>query len=1192
MAPKAKAPPKRTEADVIAEYEQIRQEFDERAVAIKARLEKASQALLVTRLDYVAARDNRVFLEAKLLAEKMAAEEFAAATAATSNDTHQEAKQSKRIIKDNQFELSYATQTSQALEKELESYMAQLQDLENMRTTNVGQMEVEMDRLAQSTSAFVSKSHKLQRTLAAIEVTERLAQQQQQQHVEVAELRSPLQLTLLCGTDTTTAVDGSALNPRCVMNRVEDVLTRRCGFQVFSKLVPEPSIVSSIIVTPTTERDLQGEISETLWAVAQNFAAPTITPVVVIHCPSWIDVERNRVMLRFSNVSDEVGRFLAECGQIGRRELYDIGLDHVLSMLVSRSRNPNLMVLIDTWAAHGTAEAYPFALIFSKSVADTPYIFRYTTSGASVDAVHMQGGALQRVTRGVLLEEFVAIVAACSSPSQLDCHTVTAGLVTLMTSRHSALTVQPLLPAAAIGTPFAPLFLPVTKLKELHHHVLVQLKPFPSPAPLHFERRDPLPSDGLKLAAPSALKWKHLVDSSLSFRGSSDATRYPLRTHVTSDLLKLHVKKEANVPHAAFEVDIAVEDDTYHLRDAVEDDSVEWAQIMSRRLYSACVTLDEGYVMEQRLHQCASVPIAIGHENWAGSSFSINVSPPQGRDYKTSSNKLENEMWHIDGVRLGDEKILRVEVALVLDVKKGVQNGPVADTYERVTAALDPLLHSVKRKLQELLEQLDGARLQGALRVVYQVDVWRISQRDDDHFRAAISVGIVVHEREEPLRHVVHARRMLVKLLQRYPAKAGDAWIPCAEQTTLPQPPASVFRVAHLFHVLKSWRCAVHLHPDTPFHLQSPRCEYLGHLLRRIVVVHAGIGGPQGTIPLMRLVDVRSVHPDPEEVNASFGPHLLLNEVSEEHLASAVTAAWGEPSPDDVTQGAASASAPLVVTSPARSLAAAFSSKNVKTHKTLCVLCWCFPKPSSSAGGDAAKSLMPLYVHSVMQSFHSKLRPTGAAGDVACLVTCGYGYRAAPDNRRATGDAMDLVGLEASFMNALLLQTDDSSIGLRRLPLDELAPNKDEDTGDEPPVAPGEAPVDEDAPYAEDETYRPLPNACLIKKSVHAYNPIRSLFPLPVSFWHRVRDASQSRLAAVAEGSGGVSLVAAVLTRNGSAAVHTLTDALEPLEVDAVREGVDVIPPALRPHEIERFVQSMLATSTRGAEEPIAVLDL
>jgi hypothetical protein len=1251
MAPKAKAPPKRTEADVIAEYELIRQEFDERAAAIKVRLEQANKTLLATRLEYVAARDNRVFLEAKLLAEQMSAEELAGAIAAASKETNNEIK---KTIKNNQFELSYAVQASQSLARELESYVAQLQGLEQMRTTNVTDMETEMDRLAQCTSAFVSKSHRLQRTIAAIEAT-MVNEPHSGNSTSIADidddessshLRSPLQLTLLCGTDTDTAADGSALNPRCVMMRVEDVLTRRCGFHVFSKIVPEPSIIGSLLVTPTTERDLQHRISNVLWSVSQQFAAPTVTPLVVIHCPTWTDATgpTARLMLRFSNVSDEVARFLLESGQEGRREFFDIPLDFVLSLLISRSRNPNLMVLIDTWAVQNRpnqqqepsqAEALPFALIYSKSVSDAPFVFRYTSSGPAVDAVHQQGGALQRVTRGVLLEAFLATVAACASPSQLDCHTVTAALVALMTSRHSALTVHRMQPSAAVGTPFAVLFVPVEKLKEMHHHVVAHQRPFPSPAALHYERREALRRDvpsatqrhvdcsASRGIPPSALKWKHLVDSSLSFRGSSDAARYPLRTQVaTPDLLKLHVKKEANVPHAAFELDLAVEDDSYHTREKVEDDGKEWAQIVSRRLYSACVTLDESYVMEQRLNEGASIPIAIGQENWGGSSFSVSVIPPAINDVNDTSSisTPHDDIWHIDGVRLGSEKMLRLEVALVLDAKKGAPQGPISDSYERVTAALDPLAHSIKRKLQELLEALDANRLPGALRVVYAVDVWRISPRDDDHFRANVSIGVVVHQREPLVSHVVHIRRTLIGLLRRYPAKPADAWIPCAEQTTLPQPTTSFFRCARLFHVLRRWRCAVLLHAQTPFHLQSPRCEYIGHLLRRIVIVHAGIGGSQSsTGPVMRLMDVRSAVPDPEDDSASFGPHLILNEVPEVQISAALTAAWrcgdrrlsnaSATSPNQ-SPAAKTADPAAGVLSPARSLSAAFGTKQ-PSFDTLCVLCWCFPKPANSGAVDSedddtrglgAPGLLSMYIHSAMQSFHNKLRPTGASG-VASLVTCGYSY--APRAALANGEiAVDYRALEASFMNALLYVGRGLALpvtAIRRLPLDELAPNTDEDTGDEPVNAAPTAACDEaeETPYAEDETYRPLPNARLVKKSIHSYNPLGSLFSLPLSFWHSVRDACEGKLAAVPRATAGVSLVAVVLNSDGSqTSVHSLTDSVEPRAGDAgAREALDGIPPALRPQEVEGFVQSILCDNTtssapRNAASSPSVSDL
>jgi hypothetical protein len=990
-----------------------------------------------------------------------------------------------------------------------------------------------------------------------------------------------------------------------------------------------------------------------------------VTSLVLIHCATWTETAAAgssaasaRIMLRFGNVGDEVARFLVESGQEGRREFLDIPLDYVLSLLISRSRNPNMMVLIDTWAAARRAgdnfaeshHHHPFALIYAKSVSEAPFLFSYAQSGAAVETVHSQGGALQHMsTRGVLLEELTAVVAACASPSQLDCLTVATSLVAFMSSRHSALGVHRVLPSAATGTPFAPLFVPVEKLKEIFHHLSTQQRPFVSPAPLHVERRhttgantrakitEPeVPSSDVSatgssvshVVKPSALKWKHVIENSLSFRGSSHAARFPLRTQVAApaaDLLKVHLKMEANVPRAAFAVDMAVEDESYHSRDNIEDDGIEWAKALSRRIYSACVTIDENYVWEERLSGSSNpsiIPIAIGQEpNIEGSSFSITVAPP-ALGSTAAADSDGGDLWHVDGVRLASEKLLRVEAVLVLDVKKGAPQGPIEDSYERVTAALDPLAHSIKRKLQELLETLDAQRLAGALRVVYAADVWRAVEAADDnnHFRANISVGVIVHDREPELRHVVHTRRLLTDLLRRFPRRGGqqDPWIPCAEQTTLPQPTTAVFRCARLFHVLRGWRCAVQLNPATPFHLQSARCEYIGHLLRRIVVLHSGIGAQSPATGLvLRLLDVRAVNPDPDEASATFGPHLMLNEVPEEHISAAISAAWRVGGEQQLSPPAAPSSINFSATmnasrpgtpqhdsqrrlnesqklllSPAKSLAAAFSSRPTP-FDTLVILCWCFPKHFSGGVGGGG-SLLSMYTASVMQSFHSKLRPT-TRGGMACLVTCGFPY-ALPTGAVPGELAVDYAALEANFMRALLdvgggsMQLPVSASTIRRLPLHELAPNKDEDTGDEPAAtAPGQQESQcEEAPYAEDETYRPLPNARLMKKSLHARNPLGTLCALPLSFWHSVRDACRAKLAANVRCSAGVSLVAAVLKNDGSpAAVHSLTDATEPLAADLrERITVETVPPALRPDEIESFVQYVL--SQGGAEHAAA----
>ncbi|CUG91653.1 Hypothetical protein, putative, partial [Bodo saltans] len=402
------------------------------------------------RLDLVATRENRVFYSAKVTAMTNANEAFDEACKHEVEVLKQAVKQVKRTGKDKGYEVNYVREVASGVEREMELVQTTIAQVETDVRTDPRELERELDRLAFVVGGLMADRPRLQRTAAALHAAkERMDQVAPRRIMNAAP--SHQQLTIIGGSSgisASTPTVRSAYACGEVLQRVEDALTLRCGFDVVERIVPgigswAPVKGSSATIEAALHRRVVLALTQaaTIPQGLDDAEVPTQS-LIVIHCPSitrrvaMADGSagpQTEIVLMISQIPDDAKAFLASTSAGAGIAWDDVGattipLNAVIAMVLSNTNNKQVTLLVDTWPAdHSTGG---IALYWSSSCMSFPLLYSYRSqfNPTDVQRCHAEATKLspqQQIPRGCMIEVLTGIVQGSDGAHHLDA--ITAG---------------------------------------------------------------------------------------------------------------------------------------------------------------------------------------------------------------------------------------------------------------------------------------------------------------------------------------------------------------------------------------------------------------------------------------------------------------------------------------------------------------------------------------------------------------------------------------------------------------------------------------------------------------------------------------------------------------------------------------------------------------------------------------------
>lgn len=148
MPPKAAAAPKRTIDDVNREYGEKQAAWELRKQQLQQALQAAKDAADAARLELVAARENKVYYEARVVAEREQNESFENFVQEQNGEWTKKLRAARRKTKDGLFDVHYARDAASGVEKEVDQVQTALEELATDGTTSEAALEQEIDQLA------------------------------------------------------------------------------------------------------------------------------------------------------------------------------------------------------------------------------------------------------------------------------------------------------------------------------------------------------------------------------------------------------------------------------------------------------------------------------------------------------------------------------------------------------------------------------------------------------------------------------------------------------------------------------------------------------------------------------------------------------------------------------------------------------------------------------------------------------------------------------------------------------------------------------------------------------------------------------------------------------------------------------------------------------------------------------------